>query len=42
MKRFILALGILAMTVPMSAQTSTWTPDKAHSEVDFSILHMSL
>jgi polyisoprenoid-binding protein YceI len=24
------------------AQASTWTPDKAHSEVDFSILHMSL
>jgi polyisoprenoid-binding protein YceI len=24
------------------AQTSTWVPDKAHSEVDFSILHMSL
>jgi polyisoprenoid-binding protein YceI len=42
MKQLILALGILAMTVPMSAQTSTWTPDKAHSEVDFTILHMSL
>ncbi len=24
------------------AQTSTWIPDKAHSEVDFSILHMGL
>ncbi|HVU48965.1 MAG TPA: YceI family protein [Terracidiphilus sp.] len=24
------------------AQTSTWVPDKAHSEVDFSIVHMSL
>ena len=24
------------------AQTSTWVPDKAHSEVDFSILHMGL
>ena len=24
------------------AQTSTWVPDRAHSEVDFSILHMSL
>ena len=42
MKRLVLALGVLAMTVPMSAQTSTWAPDKAHSEVDFSILHMSL
>ncbi|WP_109488807.1 YceI family protein [Occallatibacter savannae] len=42
MKRFVLALGILAAILPASAQTSTWTPDKAHSEVDFSILHMSL
>lgn len=25
-----------------SAQTSTWVPDKNHSGVDFSILHMSL
>ena len=25
-----------------AAQTSTWVPDKAHSEVDFTILHMSL
>lgn len=44
MKSFKLTLGALAMTVPLLAvaQTSTWTPDKAHSEVDFSILHMSL
>lgn len=42
MKRFTLALGLLAVALPMAAQTSTWTPDKAHSEVDFSILHMSL
>ena len=43
MKRFAMMLGMLAMGVPMAvAQTSTWTPDKAHSEVDFSILHMSL
>jgi len=25
-----------------SAQTSTWVPDKAHSDVNFSVLHMSL
>lgn len=39
-----MTLGALAMIFPMTtpAQTSTWTPDKAHSEVDFSILHMSL
>jgi polyisoprenoid-binding protein YceI len=44
MKRLAVTLGMLAMAVPMMAvaQTSTWTPDKAHSEVDFSILHMSL
>ena len=41
MKRLVLALGMLA-TLPAMAQTSTWTPDKAHSEVDSSILHMSL
>ena len=36
-------LGMLALAAPMAlAQTSTWVPDKAHSGVDFSILHMSL
>jgi polyisoprenoid-binding protein YceI len=31
------------MISPLShAQTSTWTPDKAHSGVDFSILHLNL
>ena len=44
MKRLAVALGMLAMALPLMAvaQTSTWVPDKAHSEVDFSILHMSL
>src|SRR5579863_4679806 len=43
MKRFAMMLGILATAVPMAvAQTSTWVPDKAHSEVDFGIVHMSL
>lgn len=44
MKRLAVTLGMLAIAVPMIAvaQTSTWVPDKAHSEVDFSILHMSL
>ena len=44
MKRLAVTLSMLAFAVPMTsvAQTSTWTPDKAHSEVDFSILHMSL
>jgi polyisoprenoid-binding protein YceI len=43
--RFLAAVFIFAVsTAPAqtSAQTSTWVPDKAHSEVDFSILHMSL
>ena len=43
MKRLATAIGILALATPMAfAQTSTWIPDKAHSEVDFTILHMSL
>jgi polyisoprenoid-binding protein YceI len=43
MKRLALTLGMFALAVPMAvAQTSTWVPDKAHSEVDFSILHLSL
>jgi len=42
MKRLAVTLGMLAMALPALAQTSTWIPDKAHSEVDFSILHMSL
>jgi polyisoprenoid-binding protein YceI len=43
MKRLASAIGILALATPLAfAQTSTWVPDKAHSGVDFSILHMSL
>lgn len=43
MKRLFALSAILALAAPLaSAQTSTWVPDKAHSEVDFSILHMSL
>jgi polyisoprenoid-binding protein YceI len=44
MKRLAMLLGVMAITVPAMgvAQTSTWVPDKAHSEVVFSILHMSL
>ncbi len=42
-KRFISLLGVLAVAAPLAlGQTSTWVPDKAHSEVTFSILHMSL
>jgi polyisoprenoid-binding protein YceI len=44
MKRLATMVGMLAMALPAigMAQTSTWVPDKAHSEVEFSILHMSL
>ena len=44
MKRLAMMVGTLAMAIPAMgvAQTSTWVPDKAHSEVNFSILHMSL
>ncbi len=44
MKRLAMKLGMLAMALPMMAvaQTSTWSPDKAHSEVVFGILHMSI
>lgn len=43
MKKLFLLAAALSVAVPLAmAQTSTWVPDKAHSEVDFSILHMSL
>jgi len=43
MKRFALLTGILALAAPLAlAQTSTWKSDAAHSEVDFSIRHMSV
>jgi polyisoprenoid-binding protein YceI len=43
MKRLAVTLAMaMALPITVLAQTSTWIPDKAHSEVDFSILHMSL
>src|SRR5215469_18008983 len=44
MKQLAMMIGTLAIAIPAMgvAQTSTWVPDKAHSEVDFSILHMSI
>ena len=42
-KRFSCMVGLLLLSASLTqAQTSTWIPDKAHSGVDFSILHMSL
>jgi polyisoprenoid-binding protein YceI len=43
MKRLALVTGILALAAPLAlAQTSTWVSDPNHSEVGFSILHMSI
>jgi polyisoprenoid-binding protein YceI len=43
MKRLAVLTGILALAAPLAlAQTTTWTSDPAHSEVDFSIKHMSI
>jgi polyisoprenoid-binding protein YceI len=43
MKQFALAAAFLALSAPFAlAQTSTWASDPAHSEVDFSIRHMSV
>jgi polyisoprenoid-binding protein YceI len=43
MKRLVLITGILALAAPLAlAQTSTWTSDPQHSEVDFNIKHMSV
>jgi polyisoprenoid-binding protein YceI len=43
MKCLVFVTGILALAAPLAlAQTSTWTSDPAHSEVDFSITHMSI
>src|SRR6516164_7318429 len=42
-KRIRSLFAVVLMVIPTAmAQTSTWIPDKAHSEVNFSILHMSL
>jgi polyisoprenoid-binding protein YceI len=43
MKRLALVTGILALAAPLAlAQASTWTSDPAHSEVDFSVSHMTV
>jgi polyisoprenoid-binding protein YceI len=42
-KRVSSLLLTLVLAAPLAlAQTSTWVPDKAHSEVTFSILHLTL
>ena len=43
MRRSVLPALLLVLVSPFAlAQASAWTPDPAHSEVDFSILHLSL
>jgi polyisoprenoid-binding protein YceI len=42
-KRLSCIFGMLLLAPSLAlAQSSTWVPDKAHSGVDFSILHMGL
>ncbi|WP_420239562.1 YceI family protein [Telmatobacter bradus] len=43
MKHFISLAGLLALAAPLAlAQSSTWVSDTAHSEVDFSVTHLSI
>lgn len=47
MKRLAILTGILVLAAPLavaqtSAQISTWTSDTRHSEVDFTIKHLSV
>jgi polyisoprenoid-binding protein YceI len=43
MKRSAILAGILALAAPLAmAQTSTWKSDPAHSEVDFSVSHLTI
>jgi polyisoprenoid-binding protein YceI len=47
MKRLAIAMGILALAAPLaqaqtSATTSTWVSDPNHSEVDFTITHLTI
>ncbi|MFP5277499.1 MAG: YceI family protein [Acidobacteriota bacterium] len=43
MRRILSLAGVLALAAPLAvAQTSTWTPDPAHSDVLFTVRHLSL
>jgi len=43
MKHFILSAAFLALAAPLAmGQTTTWVTDQAHSEVNFSVRHLSL
>jgi len=43
MRRFAVMAGILALASPLAlAQTSTWVSDPNHSEIEFTITHMTV
>jgi polyisoprenoid-binding protein YceI len=43
MKRLAFLTGILALAAPLAmAQTSTWISDPMHSEVDFTVTHLTI
>jgi polyisoprenoid-binding protein YceI len=43
MKRLAIAIGVLALVARFAtAQTTTWVSDPAHSEVEFSITHLTI
>jgi polyisoprenoid-binding protein YceI len=43
MKRLAFVTGILALAAPLAmAQTSTWISDPMHSEVDFTVTHLTI
>jgi polyisoprenoid-binding protein YceI len=43
MKRLAIVFGTLALAAPLAmAQTSTWISDPVHSEIDFTITHLSI
>ena len=43
MRRLVVLAGILAVAAPLTlAQTSTWVSDPNHSEVDFTITHLTI
>jgi polyisoprenoid-binding protein YceI len=43
MKKLALLVGILATAAPLAmAQNTSWVSDQAHSEVDFTVTHLSI
>jgi polyisoprenoid-binding protein YceI len=43
MKHLAIVFGTLALAAPLAmAQTSTWVSDPVHSEIEFTITHLSI